>query len=70
MFLESIIPDEKWLDFKSSKAIVEARKIFEEGVKREFTGDENKEFHIRLRGAGLDDDPENNLLDDEWTMEA
>ncbi len=69
-YLQDIIPEERWDAFKCSSAIVEARKQFEDWVKKDFVGDPDKEYYIRLRGAGLDDDPENNLLDDEWCMDA
>lgn len=69
-FLEDIIPDDRWNEFKSSRAFFDARATFEDGVKKDFMGDPDKEYYIRLRGAGLDDDPENGLQDDEWCMEA
>lgn len=69
-FLEDVIPEDKWDKFKSGQAIVDARKYFDQTVKKDFIGDPDKEYYIRLRGAGLDDDPDNNIQDGEWCMEA
>ncbi|GJN78794.1 hypothetical protein PLIIFM63780_002303 [Purpureocillium lilacinum] len=66
--LSQLVGDEQWPALKKSKAFFLADKQFDEKTKRDFKGAEDEEHYVNFPTAQLEDDPENGLQSNSWTL--
>ncbi|KAI0452962.1 actin-like ATPase domain-containing protein [Xylaria acuta] len=66
--VHNVVGDEQWVELKRGVGWSKALTEFDKVVKTAFRGDVEEEFYISFPQAQLDDDPDENLIGNCWTM--
>lgn len=66
--VEKLVGDDQWYILKKSKAFLHAEKEFDRDIKTRYRGKQDEEYFVNFPMADLEDDPDNNLNSNCWTM--
>ncbi len=66
--VQSLVGDDQWLLLKKSMGWAKAERDFEKQIKTAFRGNVDEDFFVHFPQADIEDDPEQNLISNCWTL--
>jgi hypothetical protein len=66
--VQALVGEEQWRILQGSRGWANAKKQFDQEIKKSFNGDASQDFFVNFPLANLDDDPERGLQSNSWIM--